>query len=112
VPKKQKTPKKPVSTEDHDVAPSPSVAAKSEGGAPAKPRKAGAKTAARKSASPGAAKIKKKASISAVADPTPEQIQLRAYFISEHRHRHGAPGDHHSDWLEARRQLIIESRQN
>jgi hypothetical protein len=37
-----------------------------------------------------------------------EAIRMRAYFISEERVRLGLPGDSHSDWLEARRQLLAE----
>ena len=43
-------------------------------------------------------------------DPTLEQIQMRAYFISERRRRFDLPGDANSDWLEAKRQLLAESR--
>ncbi|HXM74640.1 MAG TPA: DUF2934 domain-containing protein [Chthoniobacterales bacterium] len=39
---------------------------------------------------------------------TDEEIQLRAYFISERRHRLGLVGDSNSDWLEAKRQLLSE----
>jgi hypothetical protein len=39
-----------------------------------------------------------------------EDIALRAYFISEHRQRNGIHGDEHSDWIEAQRQLRLESR--
>jgi len=41
-------------------------------------------------------------------DPTDEQIQTRAYFISERRRRFALPGDANSDWLEAKRQLLSE----
>ena len=41
---------------------------------------------------------------------SPEDIALRAYFISESRSRNGIPGDSHSDWLEAERQLRSERR--
>jgi len=41
-------------------------------------------------------------------DPTDEQIQMRAYFISERRRRFDLPGDANSDWLEAKRQLLSE----
>jgi hypothetical protein len=37
-----------------------------------------------------------------------EAIRLRAYFIAEERIRLGRPGNEHSDWLEARRQLVAE----
>jgi len=41
-------------------------------------------------------------------DPTNDQIQMRAYFISERRRRFDLPGDANSDWLEAKRQLRAE----
>jgi Protein of unknown function (DUF2934) len=41
-------------------------------------------------------------------NPTNEQIQTRAYFISERRRRFDLPGDANSDWLEAKRQLLSE----
>lgn len=43
-------------------------------------------------------------------DPTSEQIEMRAYFISERRRRFDLPGDANSDWLEAKRQLLAETR--
>jgi hypothetical protein len=43
-------------------------------------------------------------------DPTDGQIQMRAYFISERRRRFDLPGDANSDWLEAKRQLLSETR--
>ena len=43
-------------------------------------------------------------------DPTNEQIEMRAYFISERRRRFALPGDANSDWLEAKRQLLSETR--
>ena len=43
-------------------------------------------------------------------DPSNEQIQTRAYFISERRRRFDLPGDANSDWLEAKRQLLSETR--
>jgi hypothetical protein len=43
-----------------------------------------------------------------VSPPTDEEIQLRAYFIAERRHRLDLPGDASSDWLEAKRQLLSE----
>jgi Protein of unknown function (DUF2934) len=45
-----------------------------------------------------------------VFDPTNEQISMRAYFISERRRRFDLPGDANSDWLEAKRQLLAETR--
>ena len=43
------------------------------------------------------------------AEPSDEQIRLRAYFISERRRRFALPGDAESDWLEAKRQLLFET---
>jgi hypothetical protein len=39
-----------------------------------------------------------------------DAVRLRAYFISERRHRFALPGDAESDWLEAKRQLLAEAR--
>lgn len=58
------------------------------------------------------------AQISAFPQPKPatsgdlseETIRLRAYFISERRRRFALPGDAESDWLEAKRQLVGETR--
>lgn len=44
------------------------------------------------------------------AEPSEEEIRLRAYFISERRRRFALAGDADSDWLEARRQLLAEGR--
>jgi hypothetical protein len=43
------------------------------------------------------------------AEPSDEQVRLRAYFISERRRRFALPGDAESDWLEAKRQLLSET---
>src|SRR5204862_6670241 len=43
------------------------------------------------------------------AEPTDDQIRLRAYFLAEHRHKLSLPGDSNHDWIEARRQLLEES---
>ena len=40
--------------------------------------------------------------------PTYEQVQLRAYFISERRRKLGLPGDESHDWLTAERELRAE----
>ena len=45
-----------------------------------------------------------------VFDPSDEQISMRAYFISERRRRLALSGDANSDWLEAKRQLLAETR--
>jgi hypothetical protein len=43
------------------------------------------------------------------AEPTDDEIRLRAYFLAERRHRLALPGDSNHDWIEARRQLIEEA---
>ena len=43
------------------------------------------------------------------AEPSEEQVRLRAYFISERRRRFALPGNAESDWLEAKRQLLSEA---
>ncbi len=57
-----------------------------------------------------AAPAKAKAPAKKTAKFTTEDVALKAYFISEHRHRHGIHGDSHSDWIEAERQLRAEAR--
>jgi hypothetical protein len=44
------------------------------------------------------------------AEPTEDEIRLRAYFLAERRHRLSLPGDSNHDWIEARRQLIEEAQ--
>jgi hypothetical protein len=73
---------------------------------PARTKKKG--PAAKKAAAGRSAKPRQPARSKAV-NPTNEEIQLRAYFISERRHRLGLPGDTSADWLEARRQLVAEA---
>jgi hypothetical protein len=78
---------------------------------PRKPRKTpkeeGATAApAKKATSAKASKPRKKPTPASASPPTDEEIQLRAYFIAERRHRLNLPGDASSDWLEARRQLL------
>jgi hypothetical protein len=46
----------------------------------------------------------------ASGEPSEDAVRLRAYFISERRRRFALPGDAESDWLEAKRQLLAESR--
>jgi hypothetical protein len=84
------------------------------------PEVAGKKATRRKSISPKrpASSPRKKLSVEASKtkesrprpplDPSDEEIRMRAYFISERRHRLGLPGDSNSDWLDAKRQLLSE----
>ncbi len=50
-----------------------------------------------------------KSAASTRAEPTDDEIRLRAYFLAERRHRLSLPGDSNHDWIEARRQLIEEA---
>jgi hypothetical protein len=44
------------------------------------------------------------------AEPTDDEIRIRAYFIAERRMRLSLPGDSDHDWIEARRQHIEEAQ--
>jgi hypothetical protein len=107
VPKKTKT----VAKESEAVAQPADMAApvgeKRARRAPSKTRKTAAKKTPK---SPTAGTTSPKSS--GGREPTDEQIRLRAYFISERRHRLRLPGDASSDWLEAKRQLLSESGQH
>ena len=77
-----------------------------------KPKPSGRSTSSRAKKSARAKKVTSEAGAvtATVFDPTDEQIQMRAYFISERRRRFALPGDANSDWLEAKRQLLSETR--
>lgn len=75
---------------------------------PAPPVSAPDATPAR-AAAPAAKKAPGRASSrKAPVEISTEDIQLRAYYIGEDRHRKNLPGDGHQDWLEAERQLRAE----
>ena len=96
-------------------------------GGPAKPvgaKKGAAKSALRaksvgtkRSAAPRKTSAGRKPRAKKVSRPKPagdaaatdEQIRMRAYLISEWRMQNGIPGDSAHDWLEALRQLQVES---
>lgn len=63
------------------------------------------KAGGKKSANTG---ISKSCQPASTPEPSDEEIRLRAYFISERRHRFAMPGDTSSDWLDAKRQLLSE----
>jgi len=44
------------------------------------------------------------------AQPDADRVALRAYFIGERRRTLGIPGDPTSDWLQAERELLEESK--
>jgi len=81
-----------------------------------KPRAGARSTSAKARKSPAKKRAVEKIEVEAapvaadVFDPTNEQISMRAYFISERRRRLALPGDANSDWLEAKRQLLAETR--
>ena len=110
MPRKTKTTQNQNDSTGESSAPEPVRAAKLGKGAARR-----TSTAAKKSKPPG----KKRAAIRTIeartgvkvaraSVPTDDEIQLRAYFISERRHRFALPGDASSDWLEAKRQLLSE----
>ena len=87
-----------------DATPSGKVSKAKAGG-----RSTSSKT--KKSSTPQKGVVEKVATeAAAVFDPSNEQISMRAYFISERRRRLALPGDANSDWLEAKRQLLAETR--
>ena len=63
---------------------------------------------AKKSPSKAAAKTPVRKAPKAASTISTEDISLRAYFIAEHRQRHGLHGNEHGDWVEAERQLRAE----
>lgn len=84
--------------------------------------KASSKDAAKTAAAPVAKtrKTRTKAAVvskTSTAEPILEvpvisrdEIQLRAYFISERRQTMGWPGNSSTDWIEAESQLIAEAK--
>ena len=69
----------------------------------------GKKAAAKKPAAAKSRAPRKSATKPVVkAGFTHEDVALRAYFVAEKRVATGAPGDEHSDWVEAERQLRAE----
>jgi hypothetical protein len=54
------------------------------------------------------AAAKSKSHTKTVAQPSSEQVALRAYFIAERRRVLGIHGDETSDWVAAERELLEE----
>ena len=111
MPRKTKTTQNQNDSTGESNAPGPAREAKLGKGAARR-----ASTAAKKSKPPGKKREATRAigprtgaKVAQASVPTDEEIQLRAYFISERRHRFALPGDASSDWLEAKRQLLSES---
>src|SRR3954449_10663705 len=90
----------------------PSTNGKNTAPAPKKKRAAAASGKPKKSPATKAAPARRSqvASTKPAAEPTDEQIRLRAYFLAERRHKLSLPGDSNHDWIEARRQLIEEAQ--
>ena len=77
--------------------------------ATSKPKGTKAPPKKRKDATIKPAVSKKNQPSAGVAEPSDEEIRLRAYFIAERRFRLSLSGDSANDWIEARRQLIEEA---
>jgi hypothetical protein len=110
VPRKSKTPAENKPAND---AATPSSNGAATAGEPKKKSRTSASPAKKTKPAPpkkSAAKKPKASAANQPAEPTDEEIRIRAYFIAERRHRLSLPGDSNHDWIEARRQLIEESR--
>ena len=101
---KKKTPSKASSSRSHcsQAAPTSHTASRKSSSKVAVKTTTSAVHASNKKGSPKVARRK--------TAPTPEQIALRAYFISERRHELGWEGDVTTDWMEAERQLLDEAK--
>jgi hypothetical protein len=114
VAKKPRAPSDEKPTEDRPV---PAEDGKLSGLEPKKKTRAAATTAkkkkpaaTRKPSTKQATVSDSKSAASGPAEPTDEEIRLRAYFLAERRHRLSLPGDSNHDWIEARRQLMEEAQ--
>lgn len=77
--------------------------------APAAPRKK--KTAPKKKPAPARQPPgRAKAPRDVAAEPSDEEIRIRAYFIAERRLQLSLQGDSAHDWIEAKRQLVEEAK--
>ena len=107
-------PKTPVENKPAEDAAAPS--ANGIVSAPAPKKKAATAGKKKKTATARKPSIKKpvtsatKPAASRPAEPTDDEIRIRAYFLGERRHQLSLPGDSAHDWIEARRQLIEEAQ--
>jgi hypothetical protein len=71
-----------------------------------------AATEVKKTATKSTTGPKVSAPVASIEAPTipREEIQLRAYFISERRQTMGWPGNSSTDWIEAESQLVAEAK--
>jgi hypothetical protein len=75
---------------------------------PSGKKSAQAKTASSSVGNGAPAKTKSQKKV--VAQPSSEQVALRAYFIGERRRSLGIHGDETSDWVAAEKELLAELR--
>jgi hypothetical protein len=101
VPKKTKTASKEV---EQSAAEASTSVEKPSRRSPAKAKKSSVKKATKRTSVGSHSASRSTGS----GEPTDEEIRIRAYFISERRHRLALPGDATADWAEARRQLLTE----
>jgi len=74
----------------------------------AAPAKKSSRTKTASNSTGNAATAKSKSHKEALAQPSGEQVALRAYFIGERRRALGIHGDETSDWVAAERELLEE----
>jgi hypothetical protein len=90
-----------------DAASAPQPKAKAASSKPKKKRAAPKKKSAPRATSTDSGKA---STAPQIAEPSDDDIRLRAYFIAERRIQFSLPGDSDHDWIEARRQLIEEAQ--
>jgi hypothetical protein len=76
----------------------------------AAPAKKSARTKSASNCVDNVATTKGKAPKKVSAQPSSEQVALRAYFIGERRRTLGIFGDETSDWVAAERELLEETK--
>jgi len=79
----------------------------------AAPKQPTSKSAAKKSATKKTARksaSKKTPAARPAAEPSDEDIRIRAYFIAERRVQLSLEGDPNNDWIQAREELMAERR--
>jgi hypothetical protein len=69
-----------------------------------------AKRSVRPKVASGSAGAKTRSRKKTPLQPDADRVALRAYFIGERRRSLGIPGDPTSDWLQAERELLEESK--
>jgi len=100
---KKPAPAKPSTPAKKAVKATPKVAVKSAVLVPTKLKKATGK-ALSKVKTPTPAPVAPEIKVS------PDEIKLRAYYISERRETMGWPGNSSTDWIEAETQLLKEAK--